>query len=274
MQRKVASFPSYTDLSGKGIIVTGSASNIGRAIVHAFALSCDAPKLCIADIDVVQGEKVKGEIERLNPHAQVLFRKCNVIDEEEVKSMVEEVCKQFGTVDVLVNNVGWVIDRLFIDKPRSEWKKEIDLNLWSVINCISAVLPIMIKQKGGSIVSVGSEAGRVGEFREAVYSSCKAGVIALSKALSRENGKFGIRFNVVCPSLTVPEEDEIGSSSMWVTQRKIFTPEIISKASQNYPLRRLGTPRDVANSVLFFASSGSNFITGQTLGVSGGYCML
>ena len=130
--------------------------------------------------------------------------------------MVRAVEARHGKVDVLVNNVGWTYDRLFIEKDRAEWEKEVQLNLWGMINCTRAVLDGMIARKAGAIVSMGSDAGRMGEFREAVYGACKAGVIALSKSLAREVGRHGIRLNVVCPGMTIPDSDEdIGGLSMW-----------------------------------------------------------
>src|SRR5205814_4544623 len=117
---------------------------------------------------------------------------------ESVQAMVKAVEGRLGRVDVLVNNVGWTYDRLFMEKERAEWEKEIQLNLWGMINCTRAVLDGMIARKAGAIVSMGSDAGRMGEFREAVFGACKAGVIALTKSVAREVGRHGIRLNVVC----------------------------------------------------------------------------
>ena len=118
-----------------------------------------------------------------------------------------------------MNNVGWTYDRLFVEKERTEWEREIQLNLWGMINCTRAVLDGMIARKAGAIVSMGSDAGRMGEFREGVYGACKAGVIALSKSLAREVGRHGIRLNVVCPGMTIPDsEEDFGGLSMWAAE--------------------------------------------------------
>jgi 2-hydroxycyclohexanecarboxyl-CoA dehydrogenase len=180
-------------------------------------------------------------------------------------------------VDVLVNNVGWTMDRLFVEKTREEWEREVQLNLWSVINCTRAVLDGMIARKGGAIVSLGSDAGRMGEFREAVYGACKAGVIALSKSIAREVGRHGIRLNVVCPGMTMPAADEeVGERSMWAAEvnRQWMTDEMKARIAKAYPLRRIGAAGDVANAVVFLASDAAGFVTGQTLSVSGGYTMM
>jgi NAD(P)-dependent dehydrogenase (short-subunit alcohol dehydrogenase family) len=131
----------------------------------------------------------------------------------------------------------------------------------------------MIGQKGGSIVSIGSDAGRVGEVREAVYSGCKGGVIAFSKAVAKETGRYGIRLNVVCPGVTVPGEEEIGERSMWKDSGKFFTPEVLETVKKAYPLGRTGTPEDTAKATVFLASDAASFITGQTISVTGGYSM-
>jgi 2-hydroxycyclohexanecarboxyl-CoA dehydrogenase len=146
-----------------------------------------------------------------------------------------------------------------------------------MINCTRAVLDGMVARTSGAVVSLGSDAGRMGEFREGVYAACKAGVIALSKTLAREHGRHGIRFNVVCPGMTVPEsEEEIGARSMWAqdVNRAFASPEMQARIGKAYPLRRVGHPADVAPAIVFLASDAARFITGQTLSVSGGYTMM
>ncbi|MFN3975147.1 MAG: SDR family NAD(P)-dependent oxidoreductase [Dehalococcoidia bacterium] len=260
-------------LKGKSVIVTGGGSNIGRAIVLAFAR--EGARIAIAEIDEAQAHKVAQEVARMGTGATALVVKTDVTDYAQVESMVDRVLQEHGAIDVLVNNVGWTIDRLFLEKPREEWEKEVKINLWGVINCCRAVLPHMVERQKGAIVSISSDAGRMGEYREAVYGACKAGVIALMKALAREVGRYNIRLNAVCPGLTVPRSDEeIGETSMWKQQRAIFTEDVMERAKRNYVLRRLGTAQEVANAVVFLASDAASFITGQTLSVSGGYTMM
>jgi 2-hydroxycyclohexanecarboxyl-CoA dehydrogenase len=262
------------NLAGKSVVVTGGGSNIGRAISLAFAR--EGVHLTLAEIDEGQGQKVVAEARKRGASSATLVP-TDVTKWESVQAMVKEVEGRLGRVDVLVNNVGWTYDRLFVEKERAEWEKEIQLNLWGMINCTRAVLDGMIARKAGAIVSLGSDAGRMGEFREGVYGACKAGVMALSKSLAREVGRHGIRLNVVCPGMTIPaSEEDFGTRSMWAAEanRAWSAPEMQARIAKAYPLRRTGKPEDVAPAVVFLASDAAGFITGQTLSVSGGYTMM
>ncbi len=262
------------NLAGKSVIVTGGGSNIGRAISLAFAR--EGVNLAIADIDEAQARTVVAAAERLGAKAAMTVR-TDVTKCDEVLAMVRAVEARYGGVDVLVNNVGWTREALFVEKTREEWEREVQLNLWGMINCTRAVLDGMIARKSGAVVSIGSDAARMGEFREGVYAACKAGVIALSKTLARENGRHGVRFNVVCPGTTMPASDEeIGASSMWAAEQlKAWnTPEVRARIARAYPLRRVGQAADIAPAVVFLASDAAAFTTGQTLSVSGGYTMM
>jgi 2-hydroxycyclohexanecarboxyl-CoA dehydrogenase len=264
----------HLNLAGKSVIVTGGGSNIGRAISLAFAE--EGVHLTLAEIDEGQGRRVATEASKIGAASATLVP-TDVTRWESVVAMVREVEARLGRVDVLVNNVGWTNDRLFVEKERAEWEKEIQLNLWGMINCTRAVLDGMIARKAGAIVSMGSDAGRMGEFREGVYGACKAGVIALSKSLAREVGRHGIRLNVVCPGMTIPaSEEDFGDRSMWAAEanRAWSAPDMQARIAKAYPLRRVGRPEDVAPAVLFLASDAAGFITGQTLSVSGGYTMM
>jgi len=261
------------ELAGKTVIVTGGASNIGRAIALAFAR--EGSNVVIADIDEGQANKVASEANTLGAGGRTIVIRTDVTDYQEVEAMVGRASAEFGRIHVLVNNVGWVLDRLFLEQPHEDWEKTLNLNLWSVIYCMRAVLPQMMENGYGRVVSISSEAGRVGEYREAVYGACKAGVIGLTKSLAREVGRYGITLNAVCPAVTVPRsEDEIGEHSLWKAGLQLFTPEVQEKAKRLYPLRRLGAPEDTANAVLFLASDVASFITGQSLSVGGGFTMI
>ncbi len=256
-------------LKGRVVIVTGGASNLGRAISLGFAR--EGARVVIADVDIEQAKKVEAEA----PGGGVIARHADVTDLESMSSTVEFALASMGGVDVLVNCAGWTIDRLFMEKPRSEWEREIAIDTWGFINSVRAVLEPMIERGYGRIVSIGSDAGRIGEWREAVYSGTKAGVIAMSKAIAREVGKHGITLNVVCPGLVPGTPETSGRESMWaMDQAQLFSPEVLEKAARGYPLRRLGTPEDVVPAVLLLASDRASYITGQTLSVSGGYTMI
>lgn len=259
-------------LAGRTVVVTGGGSNIGRAICLAFV--AEGSNVVIADLDENQARKVEKEANAMKADSRVLVVKTDVTKLNEVKDMFKKALAEFGKVDVLVNNVGWDVPKLFTETTPELWEKIIALNYRHQLNCISTVLPHMIERKYGSIVSIGSDAGRIGEFKESVYSGCKAGVIALSKAIAREVGRYGIRLNVVCPGLTAPKAEEFGKDSMWKELFPVYTPEILEKAAKNYPLRRIGKAEDIAKAVLFLASDAASFITGQTLSVSGGYSMM
>jgi len=256
-------------LTGRVVIVTGGASNLGRAITLGFA--DEGARVVVADIDEAQAKRVVAEA----PSGTIVARRTDVTDWESVLATVRFVEESMGGVDVLVNCAGWTIDRLFTEKPRDEWEREIAIDMWGFINCTRAVLDPMTRRGYGRIVSIGSDAGRIGEWREAVYSGTKAGVIAMSKAIAREVGKHGITLNVVCPGLIPGSPETSGESSVWTAeQQNVFTPEVSEKAARAYPLRRLGAPEDVVPAVLLLASDRASYITGQTLSVSGGYTMI
>ena len=258
-------------LKGKTVIVTGGASNIGRGITLCFAK--EGTNIVIADLDEKQAGKVAEEVKALGSKAIVV--KADVTDYDDVEAMVRRAIDEFGAVDVLVNNVGWDLMQLFIDTTLDFWDKVININYRSVLNCTKAVLGHMIERNSGVILSTGSDAGRIGEFREAVYGGTKGAVIAFTKAVAREVGRYNVRLNVVCPGVTVPKsEDEYGEDSSWKFGRSFFTDEIMEKVKKAYPLRHLGTADDVGNAMVFLASDAANFITGQTLSVSGGYSMI
>ncbi len=261
-------------LKGKNVVVTGGGTNIGRAIVLAFA--AEGCNLAIAELNRKAGEKVAGEVSAMPGGASATVIDADVTDMGKTDAMMAEAIDRLGSVDVLVNNVGWTIDRLFTEKSREEHIREVDVNLWGAVNCINAVLPHMIERQTGAIVSISSDAGRIGEYREAVYSACKAGVIALSKSIARETGRYGLRLNMVCPGLVVPPPGEVSNpDSMWAQgMEALFTDDVLERVRRAYPLRRMGTAQEVANAVVFLASDAASFITGQTLSVSGGYTMM
>lgn len=259
-------------LKGKTAIVTGGASNIGRAISMTLAREgCD---VVIADIDEEGARKVAEKAKSEGCEGKIVPVKTDVTSLESFENCFKKTLEMFGKLDILVNNVGWDRLQLFIETTPDFWDRVINLNYKSDLITLKTVLPHMIERKYGRIVSISSDAGRVGEYREAVYSGCKAGVIALSKAVAKEVGRYNITVNVVCPSVVIPEEEETGKHSMWASPDLQKYREAKDKIAQSYPLRRLGTPQDIANAVAFLVSDAASFITGQTLSVNGGYSMM
>src|SRR5260370_16043396 len=182
-------------LKGRVVIVSGGASNLGRAI----SLGCagEGARVLIGDVDLEQAKRVEAEA----PAGAVVARRADVTDMESMSSAVQFALNSLGGVDVLVNCAGWTIDRLFMEKPRSEWERENAIDTCGFIHSVRAVLEPMIERGHGRIVSIGSDAGRIGEWRGAVDSGTQASVIAMSKAIAREVGKQGITLTVVCPGL-------------------------------------------------------------------------
>lgn len=260
------------DLGGKTAIVTGGASHIGRRIT--LDLAGEGANVVVADIDEKQSQRVTDEAK--SNGWNVVPIKSDVTSVASVEAMVKKSLELFGQIDILVNNAGWTADRLFVEKPRQEWEKEIDINLWGPINCVRAVVDHMIERGYGKIISVDSDAGRSGEVREVVYGAAKAGAIGLTKGLAKELGRYSINVNAVSPSLTLPEsEEEVGDLSLWhetSTQAQVFgDPAVREKVARRYPLRRIGKAQDVSALVVFLASDVASFITGQTISVNGGY---
>ncbi|MCZ6665399.1 MAG: SDR family oxidoreductase [Gammaproteobacteria bacterium] len=262
------------ELNDKSVIVTGGASNIGRAIVLAFAR--EGARITVGDIDVEQAERV-AEVARRQGASEIIVLETDITDLQQVKSMTKAAEDRYGCIDILVNNVGWD-QRMFFSQTTPEfWEKVIRINYVGNLNCTHTVLGIMLENKTpGAIVSLSSDAGRQGEPREAVYGGIKAGINAFMKTLAKENGRYGIRCNTVCPGVTVPEDDEeVGATSMWTDKTSLFTPDQLEAVARAMPLKKLGRARDVANAVLFLASnSAAGHITGQVLSVSGGYSMV
>ncbi len=260
------------NLKGKSVVVTGGGSNIGRAIVLAYA--AEGANITIGDIDDAQARKV-AELAKQRGAASVEVIKTDVTSFDQAKALLGAAVKRCGGLDVLVNNVGWDQLMFFTSTTPEFWQKIIQINYVGVLNCTKAALDIMVPQNHGAIISLSSDASRQGEPREAVYGGVKAAINSFMKTIAKENGRYGIRCNVVCPGITVPEEgEEVGGTSMWAKKESMFTPEQFEKIAKALPLKRIGRPTDIANAVLFLSSDAASYITGQVLSVSGGYSMI
>ena len=228
-------------LKGKTAIVTGGAAGIGAAVVKRFRE--EGSKVIVFDLNAE--------------------KKVDITDYEAVGKAVAEA----GPVDILVNNAGWDMFKPFLKTDPAFWQKIISINLIGAMNLLHCVLPGMVERGGGKVVTVASDAGRVGSSGEAPYSACKGGLIALTKTLARELATKNIRLNVVCPGLTetnMLEQFMLGAGN----------PEKLREAYRRaIPLGRLGKPEDLPGAIAFFASDDADFITGQVLSVSGGLTM-
>ena len=247
----------------KSAIVTGGGRGIGRAI--SLALARAGCRVAILDILAENAQAVKQEIESLGGEALVL--RVDLTKSQEVQAAAGEVLARFGQLDILVNNAGWDKLEPFLDSEEKTWERVIDINFKAILYTCKAVLPHMVSRGSGKVINIASDAGRVGSTGEAVYAGTKGAVIAFSKALAREMARYHITVNVVCPGLTeTPLLQEVRATSERANK-------VVDAVTRAIPLGRVGIPEDIANAVAFLASPEADYITGQTLSVSGGLTM-
>jgi 2-hydroxycyclohexanecarboxyl-CoA dehydrogenase len=241
-------------LDGKIAMVTGGVSGIGKATVLEFA-RCGAKVIC-ADINVDKGAELEREA-----GAQKLpieFGKIDMADSGTVRACAAQVLARHGRVDILVNAAGWNDFQLFLDNKPEYMDRVLAVNLTGALHLTHALLPAMISAGGGKIVSVASDAGRVGSTGETVYAAAKAGLIGFTKSLAREMARYKINVNCVCP----------GPTDTPMMQSR---PDKIKDAFvRAIAFRRFAKPQEIADAILFFASPRSDYVTGQVLSVSGG----
>lgn len=250
------------DLKEKVAIVTGAGGGIGRGIALKFG-SLGA-RVVVADIKVAGAKETLSLLEKSG--AKGLSLPTDITNQGQVQEMVKATLDAFGKLDILVNNAGWDIIEPFTKNTPEYWEKIIAINLKGPIFCTRAVLDSMMERKYGKIVSISSDAGRVGSSGEAVYSACKGGIIAFTKTIAREMARYQINVNCVCPGPT--DTPLLAEITRGETGAKII--EAMTKAT---PFRRLAKPEDIAGAAAFLASDEAGFITGQTLSVSGGLTM-
>jgi 3-oxoacyl-[acyl-carrier protein] reductase len=242
-------------LKGKVALVTGAARGIGKAIALKFA--SEGADVVFTDLQIDEvGLATQQEIEALGVKAKAYAS--NAANFEEAHATVDEIVKQFGRIDILVNNAGITRDTLMMRMSEQQWDMVINVNLKSAFNFIHAVTPIMMKQKSGSIINMASVVGVSGNAGQANYSASKAGMIGLAKSIAKELGSRGIRANAIAPGFIITD--------MTAT----LPDDVKAEWAKQIPLRRGGTPQDVANVATFLASDLSSYVTGQTIHCCGG----
>ena len=242
-------------LEGKVAVVTGAARGIGKAIAMKFAQ--EGASVAFTDLKADENfQNTEKELQALGVKAKGYTS--NAADFEDTAKVVSEIVKDFGRIDVLVNNAGITRDGLMMRMSEQQWDMVINVNLKSAFNFIHAVTPIMMKQKNGSIINMASVVGVSGNAGQANYSASKAGLIGLAKSIAKELGSRGMRANAIAPGFIITD----------MTAQ--LSQEVRDEWAQKIPLRRGGTPEDVANAALFLASDLSGYVSGQTIHVCGG----
>jgi 2-hydroxycyclohexanecarboxyl-CoA dehydrogenase len=260
--------PDLLDLEGRVALITGAGQGIGRQIALHFAQH-NAGGIVINDFVAERAQAVADEVTQLGGKALAVAG--DVTDLGSVKAMVARAAATFGSIGILVNNAGSAganpsadVRKPFWETGPEAWDSYIDVNFYGVINCTSACIPGMIERKGGRIVTIISDAGRMGDSGLEVYAGAKAGAAGFMRAVARTLGRHLITANCVSIAATLTPNIE---------KRLAADPERLKKMMEKYIIRRTGRPEDVANMVLYLSSSASSWITGQTYPVNGGYSL-
>ena len=242
-------------LEGKVALITGASRGIGKAIALKFA--SEGADIAFTDIKI--SEETVSEIEALG--VKVRAYASNAADFEQTHSTVEEIHKEFGHIDILVNNAGITRDGLMLRMDEAQWDAVINVNLKSAFNFTHAIVPVMMRQRGGSIINMSSVVGVNGNGGQCNYAASKAGMIALAKSIAKEVGSRGIRANCIAPGFILTD----------MTQQ--LPDDVREQWIKTIPLRRGGTPDDVANVATFLASDLSSYVSGQVIHCCGGMSM-
>ncbi len=252
-----------TENTRRVALVTGGAGGIGRQV--CLALAADERRIAVADINAHGAEETVDTIR--SQGGEALAVTMDITDTDSVIQGCLKVADEMGPVDILVNVAGWDKFIKFVDTDEDFWDQVIEINYKGMLRTCHYLVPAMMERGWGRIVNIASDAGRVGSSLEAVYSGAKGGVIAFSKTLAREVARKGVTVNTVCPG---PTDTPLLASAA----DSAANPErMIAALESAVPMKRVGQPTDIAPAVVYFASEGAGFTTGQTLSVSGGLTM-
>lgn len=245
-------------LDNKTAIITGAARGIGKQIALKFA--AEGADIAFTDLNIDDvALETKKELEQFG--RKVVAIASNAASFEDAHSAVEQVMKEFGRIDILVNNAGITKDGLMLRMQEAQWDAVINVNLKSAFNFIHAVSPVMLRQKGGSIINISSVTGLHGNAGQCNYSASKAGMIGLAKSIAQELGSRGVRANVVAPGFILTD------------MTKQLSPEKLKQWEESIPMRRGGTPEEVAKVCCFLASDLASYVSGEVIKVDGGMLM-
>ena len=247
----------WLGLGGRACVITGAGGGIGNAMAKAFAAA--GARLMLLDLDATALQALANELRAGG--ATVLARDCNVADPDSVAAAELAVRDAFGTADILVNNAGILRAGTLADVSLADWNAMLSINLNGYFLCAQAFGRGMREQGRGSIVHVGSISGQVPQGFSGAYSVSKAGVSMLSRGLATEWGEYGVRSNLVCPAMIRTPMSE----ALYVD------PEITKRRAGAVPMRRVGTPEDIADAAVFLASDRASYITGEELLIDGGF---
>ena len=245
-------------LEGKVALITGAGRGIGKAVAMRFAEQ--GADIALTELELSETVlATKAELEQFGVRVQAYAS--NAADFEQSHAVVEQIMADFGRIDILVNNAGITKDGLMLRMSEAQWDAVINVNLKSAFNFVHAVTPIMARQRGGSIINMSSVVGVSGNAGQCNYSASKAGMIGLAKSIAKEMGSRGIRANCIAPGFIITE----------MTGK--LSEEVREQWAKAIPLRRGGTPEDVANVALFLASDLSSYVSGQVIHCCGGMNM-
>ncbi|HIJ93688.1 MAG: 3-oxoacyl-ACP reductase FabG [Candidatus Undinarchaeales archaeon] len=241
-------------LKDKVTIITGAASGIGKETALLFAkegakvIACDVNKERLESLEKEAADSLHG----------IVPCKLDVTDRDDISACVEDIEKRFGGVDVLINNAGITADALLVKMTEDQWDRVINVNLKGVFNMTQSVAPGMVERGSGVVLITSSVVGRYGNMGQTNYAATKAGVIGMTYSWAKEFGKKGLRFNAVAPGF------------IQTPMTKDLPEKVIDRMIEKTPLRRMGSPGDVAKMFLFLASDEASYVTGQVIGVDGG----